>query len=58
MKAKTILFLIMMNKPNRATMRPSCALSRGNFGVVTGFIDRSLNYADAIMAVSYVNRSS
>ena len=32
------------NKPNRATMRPSCALSGGNFGVVTGFIDKSLKY--------------
>ena len=25
-------------------MRPSCALSEGNFGVVTGFIDRSLKF--------------
>ena len=33
------------NKPDRATMRPSCALSGGNFGVLTGFIDRSLKYA-------------
>ena len=50
----------LKNKPNRATMRPSCALSGGNFGVVTGFIDRCLKYAkshcDQAMSTDHLDK--
>ena len=50
----------IVNKPNRAMMRPSWALSRGNFGIMTGLIDwLTINVMcyHLIVAVCNINKS-